>query len=72
MTISEKCNCCTHEPICAFKGEYLAACKAIKEACYGTGSAGFMPIKDSKVNVSIRCPYIMTQNAARRADNGTD
>lgn len=68
MIISEKCNCCIHESICSFKEEYLAACAAIKDASYsktvGT-TVGYMRIKDSAINVSIRCPHIIPQSSLK-------
>ena len=67
MIISEKCNCCVHEPVCSFKAEYLAACEAIKKARYESGN-GFKIMKDSQVSVSIRCPHILINGAMRRAE----
>ena len=67
MVISEKCNCCVHEPVCGFKDEYLSACDAIKNAVYLTGKNKdcVKHIKDSSVSVSIKCPHIMTKSAPR-------
>ena len=75
MIICEKCNCCVHEQICSFKQEYLDACEAVKYASYTVGkekngAVGLKYLKDSKISVSIRCPYIMTQSAVRGANNG--
>jgi len=67
MVISQKCNCCEHEPVCGFKDEYLSACDAIKRAAYTTGNAknGVVFMKDSSVSVSIKCPHIMTKSMQR-------
>ena len=75
MIICEKCNCCIHEPICSFKQEYLNACEAVKNTTYNLGTnengcSSFKYMKDSRVSVSIRCPYIMTQSAVRGEANG--
>ena len=67
MIISEKCNCCMHNEVCNFKDEYLKAIEVIKNACYSVDNkVGYA--KDSRVSVSIRCPFILTQSkiAARR------
>lgn len=68
MVISQKCNCCVHEPVCGFKEEYLYACDAVKKAAYITGSAknGIVFMKDSAVSVSIKCPHIMLKEAEVR------
>lgn len=67
MIISQKCNCCEHEPVCGFKDEYLSACDAIKNTAYTTGKDhdGVMFMKDSSVSVSIKCPHIMTKSMQR-------
>ena len=65
MVLSEKCNCCIHEPVCKFKEEYLAACEAIKDATYCTGTCVVI-VKDSRVSVSIKCPNMMAHSATRR------
>lgn len=65
MITSEKCNCCIHEPVCKFKEEYLAACEAIKSATYCRGTC-VANVKDSRLSVIIKCPYIMTQSTLRR------
>lgn len=66
MMISQKCNCCVHDPICSFKPEYLSACEAIKGAAYSTGDNGrVMMIKDSKIDVNIKCPHMMTASMQR-------
>ena len=66
MITSAKCNCCIHDKVCAFKEEYLAACNAIKEASYSktTGTTvEHIMMKNSIVDISIRCPHIITQSA---------
>lgn len=67
MVISEKCNCCVHEPVCGFKDEYLSACDAVKRTAYTTGNAknGVVFMKDSSVSVSIKCPHIITKSIQR-------
>lgn len=67
MIISEKCNCCIHEPVCGFKDEYLAARDAIKNAVYLTGkNKDFVKhMNDSSVSVSIKCPHIMSRSNVR-------
>lgn len=65
MIISEKCNCCVHEHVCSFKSEYLAACEAIKNARYTTENGGHMIVKNSTVDVHIRCPHMMTRIGKR-------
>jgi len=55
MIISEKRNCCIHEPVCGPKQEYLAACEAIKQTIYPAGN-GIKFIKDSPIDISIKCP----------------
>lgn len=65
MIISQKCNCCLHDKICSFKGEYVAACEAVKTATYGKGENGFIAMKDSTVDVHINCPNMMTASAMR-------
>lgn len=66
MITSEKCNCCVHEPICLFKEHYKAACEAISHTSYsvaqGNGEYGIGFLKDSGINVSIRCPHILTKS----------
>ena len=64
MVISEKCNCCIHEEVCSFKPEYTAACEAIRSASYTT-ERGHKIIKDSKVDVHIRCPHMMVRIGKR-------
>ena len=66
MIISEKCNCCVHEPVCSFKAEYLEACEAIKKATYSIGN-GLKIMKDSPLSISIRCPHILYKGEMRRA-----
>lgn len=67
MVISEKCSRCAHDKICSFKNEYLAACKAVKNASYSTrteeqdGRMGIMQLKNSTVSISVKCPYMMAQ-----------
>lgn len=66
MVISQKCTCCVHDLICSFKPEYLSVCEAIKGAAYSTVDNGkIMMIKDSKIDVSIKCPHIMTASMQR-------
>lgn len=69
MIISEKCNCCIHEQICAFKSEYLAACKAIRDCGYNHEHINgvIKYVKDSNIDVSIRCPHMMAQSAVRKS-----
>lgn len=67
MIISEKCNCCIHNEVCNFKDEYLKTIEAIKEAPIALTDR-CCKVKDSRVSVSIRCPFILTQSkiATRR------
>lgn len=66
MIISEKCNCCVHDEICLFKDEYVSACEAIKECCFV--GKGVKYVKDSNIDVHIRCPHMMTQSATRKGE----
>jgi len=66
MIISQKCNCCVHDKICSFKEEYLQVCETIKNSSYRTEDRhDFMYIKDSKIDVNIKCPYMMPQTNYR-------
>lgn len=66
MITSEKCNCCVHEPICLFKNHYETACKAVSGLSYsvaqGDGNFGIGFLKNSGINVSIRCPHMLTKS----------
>lgn len=66
MITSEKCNCCVHEPICLFKEHYLTACTVISTLTYDVrqedGRYGIGVLKDSGINVSIRCPHMLTKS----------
>ena len=71
MIISEKCNCCVHDKICSFKTEYLAFCEGISKYfyypnpdCHDT----FKKIKDSSIDVRIRCPHMMPQSTIRKGN----
>jgi len=68
MIISTKCNCCIHESVCGFKQEYLAACEAIRKVTYAVGN-GIAFVKDSGIDIGIKCPHMLTQSAARRMEN---
>lgn len=74
MIIAEKCNCCVHEKICSFKQEYLNACEAVKNTSYTlgkceNGDVRFKFLKDSQLNIIIRCPHIMIHTAVRGVNN---
>ena len=64
MIISQKCNCCMHEKICGFKSEYQSACEEISRMYYANGDSA-KALKTSDIDVSIKCPYIMTKSAVR-------
>lgn len=66
MIISEKCNCCIHEPVCGLKKEYIAACEAIKQTTYPAGN-GIKFIKDSPIGISIECPHMLTKSMKMEA-----
>lgn len=74
MIIAEKCNCCVHEKICSFKQEYLNACEAVKNTSYTlgkceNGDVRFKFLKDSQLNIIIRCPHIMINTEVRGVNN---
>ena len=58
MTISQKCNCCTHEAICSKKVQYESACKEISNAVAYA--------ERDLLKVSIKCSHFMEQSAIRR------
>lgn len=75
MNISAKCNCCVCEPVCKYKATYLAGIEAIMDATIPLGEAenGFTQwkVKDCPhIEVSIKCPHMVTRTQARSTDCG--
>ena len=57
MNISQKCNCCMHEEVCAKSSKYKEYCKAIVNA--GSGFCG-------DFEVSIKCKHFKPKSATLR------
>ena len=59
MNISAKCNCCVCEPVCKYKEIYKHGVENI-----------FWKLKDCPhIEVSIKCPHMVTGSMARGNDN---
>lgn len=61
MTISQKCNCCIHEDICAKKPAYEGACRRINTEV-GTSNQNL-------VTVNISCKYFYAKSVMRGDQN---
>lgn len=73
MNTSQKCNCCVCEPVCKWKDVYQNGVEAIKNTnIQNTGTDAFWRLRDCPhIEVSIRCPHIITRSmVGGGADNG--
>lgn len=57
MNISQKCNCCTHEEVCAKSSKYKEYCTAMVNVSKSYGN---------DFEVSIKCKYFTTKSSFRR------
>ncbi len=76
MNLSTKCNCCLCEPVCKYKEIYQNGVESILNATISNqrndGKTGFWKVKDCPhIEVSIKCPHMITQSA-KRSDNNAD
>lgn len=76
MITFEKCDNCLHKQICFFKNHYNTACNAIQSLSYNVaqddGKYGIGILKDSGINVSVSCPYILTRSDIKTILNNDD
>ena len=54
MNISQKCNCCMHEEVCAKSSKYKEYCQAMVNVSNSYGS---------DFEVSIKCKYFKPKSA---------
>ena len=65
MITKQQCKNCSHDSICSFKKEYDVICQGIEDLAYEISNNGFKCVKDSKVDVVIKCPHIMPTTVYR-------
>ena len=75
MNLSAKCNCCVCEPVCKYKEVYQKGIEAILNTTVPDKiedvNAGFWKVKDCPhIEVSIRCPHMVTQSVTFRKGCG--
>lgn len=68
MIISQKCNCCVCEPVCRWKEVYQNGVQSILDMMITADrEGGFWKLRDCPhIEVSIRCPYMVTQTIIKR------
>lgn len=75
MNLSAKCNCCVCESVCKFKEIYEKGVESILNATISNqrkdSETGFWKVKDCPhIEVSIKCPHMITRSATREINNG--
>ena len=73
MNLSAKCSCCVCEPVCKYKEVYQNGIEAILNATVPNEreDVNVVPwtVKDCPhIEVSIKCPHIITNNGTIRKD----
>ncbi len=69
MHLISKCNCCLCEPVCKYKTVYQKGIDAILETTIpGDTNNSFWQLKTCPhIEVTIKCPHMVTPSAAKRS-----
>ena len=67
MIVSQKCNCCVHDPVCYVKNEYLAAINTVAVSGFTTGPNRTKSVQDVDfLQVSIKCKHFYPHSGGRQ------